>query len=301
MTTQVSALRFVFVLLAAFPATAQDEPIFEKKPYYHGLSERWELDSATRRGTFLITPYKPIFLTAGRWSNNPNEQPTSENPDYTVPVVLDYGNYEAKFQLSLKVKVLQGIFGKTGDLWVGYTQKSHWQLYNILYSRPFRETNYEPEVLLNFAANFPLLGFRTRMLGLGFNHQSNGRSAYFSRSWNRLTAQAGFERKQWTVLLRGWYRLPDEEDENPAITDHVGRADAVVIYKAGRSLVSLLGSHSLRGGARNRGQVQFDYTYRITGNLKMNLQILNGYGETMIDYNHNQTTIGIGVSLVEWQ
>jgi len=73
-----------------------------------------------------------------------------------------------------------------------------------------------------------------------------------------------------------------------------------VIYKTGWSLLSLLGSHSLRGGARNRGQVQFDYTYLITGNLKANLQILNGYCETLIDYNHNQTTIGLGVSLVEW-
>ncbi|MBC8152569.1 MAG: phospholipase A, partial [Bacteroidetes bacterium] len=200
----------------------------------------------------------------------------------------------------LKVKVWQGIFGKRGDLWIGYTQKAHWQLYNVRYSRPFRELNYEPEVILNFPTNFPLLGFRTRMLGLAFIHQSNGRTLPLSRSWNRLVAHAGFERKQWTVLLRGWYRLPDEEDENPAIADHVGRADAVVIYKRGRSLVSLLGSHSLRGGTRNRGQVQFDYTYRITGNVKANLQILNGYGETLIDYNHNQTTIGLGVSLVEW-
>jgi len=112
---------------------------------------------------------------------------------------VDYGNYEAEFQLSLKVKVWQGIFGKRGDLWIGYTQKAHWQLYNIRYSRPFRELNYEPEIILNFPTNFPLLGFRTRMLGLAFIHQSNGRTLPLSRSWNRLVAHAGFERKQWTV------------------------------------------------------------------------------------------------------
>jgi phospholipase A1 len=277
-----------------------DEPIFEKKPYYRTLTERWELDSASRRGTFLITPYKPMVITAGRRSFSPNEQPVSENPAYNYPFRIPLGQYEAKFLISLKVKVIQGIFGKTGDVWIGYTQRSHWQIYNTRFSRPFRETNYEPEVILNFATNFPVLGLRTRMLGLAFNHQSNGRALPLSRSWNRVIAHAGLERGDWALILRGWHRLPDTDDENPAITDHVGRGDAVLIRKAGRSLFSLAGSHTLRGGTRSRGQVQLDWTYRVFGNFKLNLQVTEGYGETLIDYNHRQTTLGISASLVEW-
>ena len=292
---------FVGLCLLNADVYAQADPIFTEKPVFRSLSDRWELDSATQKGTFRITPYKPLYVTAGRWSTDPNEKPVSENPAYNYPLNdIKLGRYEARWQLSLKVKALQGIFGRHGDLWVGYTQKSHWQIYNTTYSRPFRETNYEPELILNFASNFSFLGLKTRMLGIAFNHQSNGRIVPLSRSWNRVILHAGFERGKWVVLLRPWLRLPDAEDENPAVTDNIGRADATVIYQNGRNLFSVVGSHSLRGGAKNRGQVQFDWTFPVRGNLRGDLQILHGYGETLIDYNHRQTTIGLAVSLVDW-
>jgi phospholipase A1 len=284
-----------------FPLYGQPRPLFEERLNAHSLAERWELDSASQRGVFIITPYKPVYITAGRWSNSPNEQPNSENPAYSLPFPVDYGNYEAKYQLSFKVKLLQEIFGKHGDLWLGYTQKSHWQIYNTDFSRPFRESNYEPEMLLNFATNFYLFGFHMRMMGLGFNHQSNGRALPLSRSWNRIIVHAAMERGKWTLYVRPWYRLKDTDDENPSITNHIGRADATLLYNAKRSLFALTGSHSLRLGNNNRGQLLFDWTYRIRNYLRGHMQIMHGYGETLVDYNHRQTTIGLGISLVEWQ
>ncbi len=75
---------------------AQTDPLFAKKAVFQSLSERWELDSATRRGTFLVTPYKPLYVTAGRWSSDPNEQPVSENPTYNYPFNIPLGRYEAR-------------------------------------------------------------------------------------------------------------------------------------------------------------------------------------------------------------
>ena len=161
------ALVSLCLIVPAARAQTDADPIFTKKQVFRSLSDRWELDSTTQKGTFLVTAYKPLYVTAGRWSSDPNEQPVSENPAYNYPFNIPLGRYEARFQLSLKVKVLQGIFGRIGDLWVGYTQKSHWQIYNTAFSRPFRETNYEPELILNFATNFSFLGFKTRMLGIG--------------------------------------------------------------------------------------------------------------------------------------
>lgn len=76
-------------------------------------------------------------------------------------------------------------FGK-GDLWVGFTQVAHWQLYNSDLSRPFRETNYEPEVIFTYPLRFSTGDFKMKMIGLSLNHQSNGKEELNSRSWNRI-------------------------------------------------------------------------------------------------------------------
>lgn len=288
----------LFFLINA-DAHAQENPLMNDGNNFYSMSHRWELDSASKRGTFIITPYRMIYILPGRWSSNPNKSPVSENPNYVYPFKVPLNNYEAKFQLSFKAKILQGLLWDRADLWIAYTQRSHWQIYNKVLSRPFRETNYEPEVILNVATNFNVLGFKSRMVGLAFTHQSNGRAVPLSRSWNRIIGHVGLERENWSVILRGWYRLKDEEDENPAISDYLGRGDAQVIYLRKKNTFSLKGIHSLRLGDNNHGQLAFDWTFPVVKNLKGHLQYIEGYGESLIDYNHKQSIIGLGISLVQ--
>ncbi|RYG05953.1 MAG: phospholipase [Chitinophagaceae bacterium] len=287
-----------FVLFAAYAQETTGKNLFLIP--HQSMSERWELEHKYHRGIFNITPYKPVFVTAGRRSDKPNIRPYSENPMYSQPTDIKYNNYEAKFQFSLKTKVIYGMFGSKADLWVGYTQKAHWQIYNTDLSRPFRELNYEPEIILNVPAKLDLGFIDLKMFGVIFNHQSNGRSLPLSRSWNRIIGYAGFERKNVQVTLRGWHRLPDEDDENPLVTSYIGHGEGVFVYNLGRHQVSAVATSAFNLSQPGRGSLLLSYSLPIVNNFRLQAQFSTGYGETLVDYNHAQTTFGISASLIEW-
>jgi len=266
------------------------------------LTERWDLDAANKRGTFVLLPYKPIFLLPFTFTDHVNESPTSPASGHATAQQADLNPVEAKYQLSFKAKAAENIFGDNGDLWLGYTQSSHWQVYNSGRSRPFRETNYEPEAMLVFRTNYELFGFKGTMASIGVNHQSNGRDLPLSRSWNRVIAEAGFERGDWLVSIRPWWRLPESDgsDDNPDIENYVGRGELNIARKWHDQVFSLQARHSLRGGANSHGSAQLGWSFPVAGDLKGYVQLFSGYGESMIDYNHRQTMIGAGITVHDW-
>ena len=228
--------------------------------------------------------------------------PDSPNPDNAVSDELDLSDIEAKFQMSLKTKALENLIGDNGDIWLGYTQSSRWQVYNDDDSRPFRETVYEPEAILTFRTNYELFGWKGRLLGVGLNHQSNGRSLPLSRSWNRVIGHVGFERENWTLMIRPWWRLGEgkRKDDNPDILDYMGRGDVQLVHVRGDHQFALMLRPSNVDGDRSLGAAQFDWSFKFIGGLRAHLQLYNGYGESLIDYNHRATYIGFGFSLLDW-
>ena len=45
--------------------------------------------------------------------------------------------------------------------------------------------------------------------------------------------------------------------------------------------------------------MELGVTFPLAGKLKGYFQYTNGYGESLIDYNHSQQTFGIGIALTE--
>ncbi|HYM87046.1 MAG TPA: phospholipase A [Pseudoxanthomonas sp.] len=266
------------------------------------LDSRWELAKDSKLGLFQLRAYKPVYVLPAFWTSDRNETPQSPNPANTVTTPEELDSLEAKFQLSFKTKIVENLFGDNGDIWGAYTQSSRWQVYNSENSRPFRETNYEPEVMLVFRNNYSIAGWRGRMAGISLNHQSNGRSDPLSRSWNRAILNIGLDRENWALTLRPWYRIKEDasDDNNADIEDYVGRGDATLTYSRDGHEFSVMGRHSLRGGDKSHGALQLDWGFPINRQLRGHLQVFDGYGESLIDYNHKATYVGLGISLLEW-
>ncbi|MHB1214035.1 MAG: phospholipase A [Thiobacillus sp.] len=277
--------------VAASPAPAEEPKLLS------ALSRHWELDDEAKQGAFLFRPHHPNYFLPVKYSNSPNNTPF--RGELTQPD-LGLDPVEAELQLSFKIKGMEGVFGHDDfDLWFGYTITSFWQAYNNRISSPFRETSYEPEAILTYRTNYEIAGFRGRFINLGLVHQSNGRSEGLSRSWNRAYAQFGFERDNLILLFRPWYRIPEiNEDDNPDIEDYMGHGDVQVVYRKGRNAYSLLLRNNFKS-TDNRGAVKLDWSFPLYGRLKGYVQYFNGYGESLVDYNHSQQSLGVGVSLTE--
>lgn len=280
-----------------FEVAAADKTV---NPSTSLLDRRWELSPESKLGTFSLHANRPVYILPAFYNNHPNKLPTSANPNNNATTPLDFDNTETKFQLSLKTKVIEGVFGDYGDLWAGYTQTSRWQILNADNSRPFRETNYEPEASLIFPTNYNFFGLNGRLLGFTLNHQSNGRSSPLSRSWNRAILNVGLERENWVIMLRPWYRIPETKsnDDNPDINNYIGRGDLQITRKWNNQEFSLMLRHSLKGGKNSHGAAQLDWSFPINNNLRGFAQVFDGYGESLIDYNHRSTYYGLGISLL---
>lgn len=289
------------VTLFCLNAWSQTNKIYNFPTEIRSLSERWELDSTIVKSTFIITPYKPFYIMPFNISTNRNNAPFSGNgKEEYVAEKTPLNDIEAKFQISFKTKIFQNLLFGKGDLWIAYTQLSNWQIYNEPQSRPFRELNYEPELIFNYPLNLDVFGVKLKMAGVSFNHQSNGKSLPYSRSWNRIIFHAGMEVGDFTIIARPWLRMRATKDDNPDIAKYIGRGDLTVVYVKNENIFTFIGSHNLNFTKNSRGFANFTWSYPISGNLRGYAQLTTGYGESMIDYNHRQTTFGIGISLLEW-
>ena len=262
-------------------------------------SKRLRGEAATEEEAFVITPYLPNYVLLGAHNfSEPNSalyQEAFGDPDFELDDV------ELKFQLSLKVPIAKGLIGNNGDVYAAYTNRSFWQAYNTENSSPFRETNHQPEAWLRFYNSWDFWGIRNIVNDIGISHQSNGRGGTLSRSWNRVYARFIFEKNDLAFSFQPWYRIKEDEekDNNPDIEDYMGNFEFTAAYKPNRHEFSLMFRNNLESD-ENRGAAQIDWRFPIHGRMNGYVQWFNGYGESMIDYNHNVNSIGVGISLTDW-
>jgi phospholipase A1 len=275
---------------AVVPPKPQETKVLKPDTPISRMSQEWELNDAAKRGRYAVHPLLDNYLLVANQSNATNDRPFR-------PYVRE--GYQAKhveltYQLSFKAKVLEGIADSPVDLWAGYTQRSFWQAYARSYSSPFRETNYQPEIMAVVPINKQLGAVNLRFASLGLSHESNGQGATLSRSWNRFYAQMGLESGNLGVTARIWKRLDNAKsnNDNADITDFMGHGDVRITYQdKGYEYSALL----RRNFSTNHGAVQASVAFPLVVNLKGYVQAFAGYGQSLIDYNYAQKSLGLGI------
>jgi len=272
------------------------------------LTRAWDLDgrgNPDMGGVRRLEPYRANRVMVHH-TTRINVQPSSPATGHTVGTAYAYQPNELKFQFSAKSEIgnfreIDLAWFRDFRLWAAFTQQSYWQLFNGAQSSPFRETNYEPELIGTFGTGHEQ-GWR--MLNVGLSHQSNGQANPLSRSWNRLYLQGGWEWGDYFLLARGWWRIPESvsNDDNPDIERHLGRAELEAHWSphTDDEIVLLVRSNLSSGAPRGYLQLDWSTPVRFWHLSRLSLQLATGYGHNLIDYNHHQTSFAFGLTFKDW-
>ncbi|MDH5633431.1 MAG: phospholipase A [Gammaproteobacteria bacterium] len=247
---------------------------------------------------FALLPHRPNYVLLYSYADEPNlaNWYYDEAPGHEELII----HLSLKYPVWIQKKATRNRFA----VFAAYTQKAFWQAYNEPVSRPFRETNHEPELLGYFFPDLKIGNWALPLVTLGINHHSNGQSGDLSRSWNRAYLDFVFARHDYAISIKPWYRFPESlaNDDNPDILDYMGRGELTLAYGNGVVNLGLMFRNNLKSKGDNKGAGQLDFSYPVTENRKLSLylQLFHGYGESLVDYNHVNTRIGIGVLTSNW-
>ncbi|MGB4811446.1 MAG: phospholipase A [Methylophilaceae bacterium] len=293
----------------AAPEAKIDIALKAPYPNLSYLEKKWRLDS---QGDWDLTDFETHhsnYLLV-QTTNSVNNTPTT--PTQPAPADRDLQSGDLQFQFSIKTELMKNIpiisnlpFVTSARLWGAYTQQSFWQVGNGNNSRPLRENDYQPEVILSLGLNNQVngerLNYMPRLLNLGLVHESNGRDNPLSRSWNRIYLESGWQlTDRLSLMVRPWWRVPEPDtDDNPDIEKYLGYGDMNLRWEnpSGKTAASLLLRNNLR--SENKGYAKFDLSRKLYDDsiIKLHFMLTSGYGDSLLDYNHSQSTIGVGMSI----
>jgi outer membrane phospholipase A len=222
------------------------------------------------------------------------------------------GGLNAKFQISFRYRLFdgQGAWARhlpwLDDLYLSFSQTSLWDLGEL--SKPFTDSSYRPRL---FYSDYDLARAFDGQLRLGvetgFGHESNGKDAEDSRSYNMLYVRPTLTfgdpeglRFYVAPLIHNYIA----KDENADIADYRGYVDWLVGIgsKGGLDFWA-----TLRKGKRsNYGSAELNLSYPLSklsgGDLTgwLTLQYFGGYGESLLNYRDkldSQLRLGIAIAL----
>lgn len=287
---KVIILLFLLISQAHAKFNDYDEEVLDdlKQEYNQLLDSRYLL--FPHKGTYLL-PFSYNSMARDRLYSGIK---TAENKykDY-------YKSNEAEFQISFLIPVVRSDDYRGWDILFAYTHHSWWQIYNSEWSRPFRETNYMPELFTRklILQKLGSTNLRLTTFDVGYVHQSNGQTQMLSRSWDRIFARISALHDDFMINLTGWYRLPEKstDDDNPDIYNYMGIGEVELIKSFGNHTVNFKMPLTTQHFSSD---IKYSLPWR--DRLRWFAQFQGGYGHSLIEYNLPVQRYGIGIMLEEF-
>jgi outer membrane phospholipase A len=238
-----------------------------------------------------LAPFEPMYIVAG-----------TERPN-------------AKFQISLRYQIFNndGGIAKTfpplSGLNLAYSQTSFWDLKGK--SKPFFDNSYRPELNLFYddIVDPDELSFFSHIgLIAGVQHESNGDDGTDSRNMNFVYIRPMFtvgDRDNDGLFITFAPRVHTyfgDMSNNSDIERYRGYFDLRFIVGQGGGLQAAFTGRI--GSGWDKGSIQMDLTYPLrkllfgSVDFYADLQVFNGFGESLKEYDQSDTTVRIGVALV---
>jgi phospholipase A1 len=291
----MKSLFITLFLYCSMPLFAQDAPeqsASAVQSFYPASSEQY------MNSRFTLFTHERNYILPFSYVANPSEE------FYQREKLIDptnqekyYSNTEAEFQISFFLPVARkmSLFESNWDLLFAYTHHAWWQIYNGAWSRPFRETNYTPEVFLRQIkadSNFEVMGLKAMGYDLGYIHESNGEIQVLSRSWNRLFGRVYLVSPEAAVILTGWLRMPETvSDDNADIQMYKGIGSIEFQKTFGPHTLELEMLLAARPG------VELRYSYPWKEGLRWFVDVKYGYGQSLMEYDSETRRFAFGIAL----
>lgn len=202
-------------------------------------------------------------------------------------------NSDVKFQISLSIRLTNATLPWGTYLYLFYTQKTFWNVFQN--SMPMRDMNFNPGIgwTKPFFSKDRFIGKLTLIV----EHESNGRDALESRSWNKISLSGSAIVNDWLMVhAKYWIPIVDGQN-NQDILYYSGLFQwGFMLTSADKRWQGGLTFVKRKGNFFNMNTIA-ELSWKVDKQSNVNLfaQYYNGYGENLLDYNQFHSRLRVGL------
>lgn len=244
-----------------------------------------------------------LFLLNTYIESSEGNQKFIEGFSQYKPTYLLFGDNkdQVKAHLSFKYQLFQPY---NLGLYLGYSQTMFWDVYDNRNSSPMRDVNYNPEIF--WIKEFSWFAGESFVQAIPFEHKSNGRPASpEDRTWDRSGAAIGNTFNLTYVKLfvsAKVYTIYNVGSNNKDIAQYMGNGEYVVGIKPSFKKDTYFDKEEISVGfiVGQNGKGARVYNVKFRTLLPyfapyFYLQICDGYGESLLGYNVDDTSYRFGL------